>query len=96
METAIDDSSKHRRALAYLRHREYSHLQHLIQTNSVEHFVEPLTTIKTMKNEQSTSYPLDTIFQSMNTFRRSHSSNHRTEEQMAFEKCRSKLAMLIF
>lgn len=92
MGSPVDDSSERLMALAYLRHRESTHLDSLIRSNPIEHILEPLSTIK----ERSTMSLRD-LLQSIDSLRGSNGSlRNDVRRQMEIEKNRAKLAILVF
>jgi hypothetical protein len=94
METMVDNTSERTLAIARLRDREYAHLQELIRSNSIKHILEPLSSIKSSKNEQRN---LDKILHSNDSFQYSKTTTNKHKKQsMDIEKNLSKFGILIF
>jgi hypothetical protein len=96
METVDDNTSEHTLALTRLRDREYAHLHALIRSNSINHILEPFSSIKTSENKQRESMHLGDIIHSIDSLRYSNTMAKHVRKQLNIEKNLSKLGILIF
>ncbi|CAF1228590.1 unnamed protein product [Adineta steineri] len=91
METDIIETSEYRIALSRARDREYNHLNNLIHTTkSIEHILEPLSTMKTKQEKKSTCF--NDVLYSIDSLHCSTTFKNAKRRQNELEKNLSKLS----
>ncbi|CAF1665891.1 unnamed protein product [Adineta ricciae] len=91
METTVVDTSERTMALSRLRQREYTHLQKLVHSKSIDHILEPLSPSK-----QPQSRCLKDVLHSIDSLRCSTTCQNQQRRQSDIERNISKLGILIF